>query len=423
VAPPARYLTTLVPLLAVPLAASLLGHSRLYRAIFGILAVVGFAFMGLMLWNPHLMFPVDRAYLLSWLAADGSSPIHVDLRPFIPAFAWPDLELQPFITGRIFAAAFLLVLFCVMLLEPRHVIRRQRAGLRALSAASWLAGLAFLGTGWYVMNDAFLKHKTVLTEQKRWQLSPPLQQPSGMVFAGGSLFLTDYTGRSMGALNLITGTYERVVLRSAGGTIPFGHPGDMQVGPSGHLYLLNNGLGPEALYVVRSDGRVLREETLQGKGPVSVGLAFDRHGGMYVADMVNGVIRKYPSQGGDALAAWGGITGGFNNVAGIAVDGAGRIYAAESSANRVQLLDARGRFVRSFDLDCSPQHLAVRGNWVDVTCGVGVVSIRRSTGDVQLSRLAQNDSPLNSPTGLAYGPDSRLYVLDGSTVVAYTVQH
>jgi hypothetical protein len=30
---------------------------------------------------------------------------------------------------------------------------------------------------------------------------------------------------------------------------------------------------------------------------------------------------------------------------------------------------------------------------------------------------------LNSPTGLAYGPDSRLYVLDGSTVVAYTVQH
>ena len=366
---------------------------------------------------------LERTYLLTWLATSPESPVHIDLRPLIPAFAWADLTWQPLITGRIFAAALFIVLGCALIQELGWKPPQGQIWRTISPGPGWLGGLALLAAGWYVMNYDFLKHKTVLAEQKRWDLRPTLQQAAGIAYLNGKLFLADYAGRSVGELDVRTGAYPTLPLSSAHGAPRYGYPGDVAVGPQRLLYLLNNGPGKDALYVISPRGRVLREEPLEGKARESVGLAFDSHGMIYVGDMVGGVIRKYGPHGGKSLAAWGGLTGRFNNVAGIVMDRSGTIYAAESSANRVQQLDAHGRFIRVYDLECAPQHLALHGDWIDVTCSTGLVSIDRRSGNIQLSRVDENDPPLNSPTGLVYGPDNLLYILDGSTVVSYKVRH
>lgn len=417
--PPARYLTTLVPLLAAPLAVTLARNNTLYRVIFGVLALIGFAFMALMVRNPHLMFPVDRAYLLHWLAADPQSPLHVNLLPFIPAYAWPDPVAQPVMTARIVAVALAIILGCRILLAPRRDHLAARLGT---SAPGWLSAAAIIGSGWFVMNYDFLQHKTLLVQQYRWTLQPAPRQPEGAAFAGGKVYLTDYSGRSVGVLDVNTGLYGPMALRTSRGPLPLAHPADIILGPGHLLYLLNNGRGANALYVMTPSGRVVRRERLAGKQPISLGMAFGRRS-LYVADVLAGVIREYGPGGGRQRAAWSGMTRGFNNVTGIAVGPGGVIYAAESSANRVQALSPGGRFLRSYDLGCSPQQVVSRGRWIDVSCTTRLVSIDTRGGAVQQSEVGANDPPLSMPSGLAYGPNGILYVVDGDAVVSYRVEH
>ena len=81
-----------------------------------------------------------------------------------------------------------------------------------------------------------------------------------------------------------------------------------------------------------------------------------------------------------------------------------------------------GHFVRSYELSCSPLYLASNGDWVDVSCSRGLVSINTKTGDVQSSMAADNDLP-GTPAGITYGPDGTLYILDFGILVACKVQH
>jgi hypothetical protein len=422
--PPARYLSTLTPLLAAPLAISLSIRNIAYRILYGFLTAIGFGLMAVMLHDPRLMFPIVRASLLTWLASDPASPVHVDLRGFIPAFAWPDLVAQPVMTARIVAVAFILVLFCALILAPKGSGMRSHSWTSGIMRPGWIFGASVLLAGWYAMNREFLQHTTVLQQQQRWELRPSLQQPRGAAYVYGRLFLTDYDGRSLGMLIVGTGTYQTISLRSSRGPVKYGHPGDVKLGPHHLLYLLNNGRGREALYVLRPDGHVLREQRLAGKGPISLGLAFDSRGFTYVSDMSSSVTWKYHPGGSVPLGSSGGKTGRFDNVGGIAVDpSTGAIFAAEMTTNSVQELDASGRFVRAYDLACSPQQLVEHGDWIDATCGSGLISIDVKSGTVQQSRLGADDPPLVSPPGLAYGPGHILYVVDGSTVIAYRIDH
>jgi streptogramin lyase len=153
-------------------------------------------------------------------------------------------------------------------------------------------------------------------------------------------------------------------------------------------------------------------------------LDFAPDGNLYVSDMVGGAVLKYKPTGGGPIAALGGQTGGFNNVAGIAIDRDGTLYAADNGLGQIQQIDPGGRFVRKFDLGCKPIEMALNGDWIEVACGErGLVSLNKRTGAVQQSRVAGDSPPIANLTGLTLGPDGLLYVIDRSTIIAYKVQH
>jgi streptogramin lyase len=288
---------------------------------------------------------------------------------------------------------------------------------------AWLGAISFFGSGWYVMNHDYLKHRTLLVEQGRWEVKAPLKQPLGIAYLDGKIYVADYQGQSVGELDTATGTYRLVQPSSAEGPLTFARPGDVKVGPDGLLYVLNNGEGHHALYAMKPDGEVVRQVALEGKSPVATGLSFGPDGSIYVADMVGGWVIAYGAVGGDPQGAWRGVGRGFNNVAGVTVAEDGTVYAGELGFERVHQRDRAGRSSRAYDVKCQPWYMAINGDWLDLSCHTGVVSINRGTGTVQRSAVAHDRPPPANPTGLAYGPDSTLFVLDRSTVIAYKVHH
>src|SRR6202171_5872431 len=110
--------------------------------------------------------------------------------------------------------------------------------------------------------------------------------------------------------------------------------------------------GSRARLVLRPDGQVMSQMPLEGTSTTTMGLSLGPDSHMRVADMVGGRILSYASTGGQPTDAWGGLTGGFNNVSGLALAADGSVYAAEFSAHRIQQLAADGLFGRPFALEC-----------------------------------------------------------------------
>jgi streptogramin lyase len=422
--PPARYLTTLVPLLAAPLAFSLaaLGGSRLYRLLYGLFALPGFAFMAIFMADPRMLWP--NVQMLTWLAESPQAPWHLDLRGVVPAFP-PQLSVAdelrlPAQLAGIVASALLVVLVGYLLLHRSPLIARAGRRRYAIHALTWLVVLTVLASGWYAAAAPYLKHRTLLVHQHTWKLEPPVADPHGIAYLDGKIYVTDFRGGAVGVLDLQTGAYRPFPARATAGPLPYTHPGDIKAGPDGLLYVLNNGEATQALFVLRPDGQVVRQAALVKKNPIGQGLGIGPDGSLYTTDM--GQMLKYGPDGGDPRGRAGGQTGGFNNVMGVAAGNDGLVYVAESSGQRVQVLDAQGRFVRSYPLDCSPFYPAVQGEWVDVSCSRGLVSINTRTGEVQHAMAPNNDFPA-TPAGIAYGSDGTLYILDFGILVACTVQH
>jgi streptogramin lyase len=423
--PPARYLLTLAPLLAAPLAMSLaaLAGSWLYKLLYALLALPGWGVMAILMADPRLLWP--NVKLLGWLAESPQSPLRVDLRPLVPTFP-PELstvgELElPGQVAVITAAALLIVLLGYLLLR-QSPLRAAGGGWPApFHALAWIGVVAVLAGGWYAANAPYLQHRTLLVRQQTWPLQPPVEDPRGIAYLAGNVYVTSYRNNTVGELNVQTGTYRLIAPIGASGPLTFTHPGDIKAGPEGLLYVLNNGDNDHALFVMRPDGVVVRQVPLGVKSSTGMGLDLGRERDLYVTDM--GRVLKYGDGGGPPLAVWGGLTGGFNNVMGILVGSDGMVYAAENSGLRVQQLDSRGQFIRSYDLGCSPSYLAADGDWIDASCNRGLVSINTRTGVVQRSMAAPvNDLP-STPAGIAYGPDGTLYILDYGILVACKVQH
>jgi hypothetical protein len=447
--PPSRYQVTFVPLLAAPLAMSLYAcRGWLYKAVFGVLALPGFIFMAIMMNNPILMWPFGdgRTFwggVFEWLASAPEAPVHIDLRHALPSFLTPDEVRQPASTGAIIAAAFLIVFFCSFLIRrtpstESKVARYRRIAMRLFGtrywALAWVVALLFLGLGWYAMNAPYLKGQTVLVEQHHWTLPHPLVEAHGMAYLDGKLYIASIGPRSatgvlqpgvgeLGEFDPATGSYKTVHPVSATGPLPYGYPGDIKVGPDGLLYLLNNGPGDQALYVMKPDGQVVRQVALDGKSPIAIGLGIGPDGKLYATDM--GQIHQFGPNGGSQLASWGNGTGNFNNIAGVTVDPDNRVYVAETSEKRVHIFDSAGHLQRTVDLSCQPWQMVVTGDWLDISCEGGIRSLNRKNGDLQIGPVGQVEQARGSFTGLAYGPANTLYLFDGSTstISAYTVQH
>jgi hypothetical protein len=110
-------------------------------------------------------------------------------------------------------------------------------------------------------------------------------------------------------------------------------------------------------------------------------------------------------------------------VSGIAMAADGSAYAAEASAHRIQHLAPDGHALRTFALDCEPQYVALTGDWLDLTCGAGLLSINTVGGYLQRTRVVAGDAHFGHPRGLTYAPDGTLFVVDDHTLLQYTVQH
>lgn len=408
--PPGRYLVPLLPLLALPLAHSLrlFGSDRAYRVVFLLFGALGITYVALVSHDLHLIWPARRGFFWEWLS--GRLSRRTDLRDILPAFAWPG-DRHPFQTGWLLIAAAAVVLW----------IRSARAR-REPGARPWIRGLALSGAlaalllCWFLTNSEFLWSPR-LFPLKRWVLDPPPKQAEGTSFFEGSVYVADYRGGSVWALDVKTEKWERLKPRQGMKSLDFLRPGDVKPGPGGLLFVLNNGPGSGALYAMRPDAEVVHRLALEGKTEVATGLAFGG-AGMYVSDMLGGGIREYRLEGGQPLRSWPAEK--LKNVAGLARSSDGMLFAAESSADRVLQYDPEGNFVRAFKVGCGPRTLALDGDWLDGACEDRLFTIHLKSGS--LKRFRSSGPEIGHPTSVAHGPDHALYVIDSGTLAAFRVE-
>jgi hypothetical protein len=148
--PPGRYPTPLVPLFALPLARSLhvLINIRVYRVVFVLLTLLGYAYILLVSSDLHLMWPAGQGYFWEWLSQ--ALPGGLDLRRYLPAFAWPDGR-RPVKTAWMFGSATALVLLFHALMPPGDPARGRLERMRGRVTA-WACTFALVSIVWLVVN-------------------------------------------------------------------------------------------------------------------------------------------------------------------------------------------------------------------------------------------------------------------------------
>jgi sugar lactone lactonase YvrE len=448
--PPARYMTTLVPVLAAPLAMSLRAAGKPFRLLYALLAVPGALLALAMLADARRLWPTYPVF--GWLADTNDLPVHLDLRRILPAFSPVDDVGLPASTAWVILASFAIVLVGSEVLQSgadrfpsegfpqvrglppglpdrryaapnRGAIPLSKSRLRPQAAVGWLGAAAVLAGSWYVTNAEYVKPRTLLAEVHRWTLPAALEETRGLAYLDGVLYVTAYRSGTLVAFDPANAGAPRFLVSTPPGTTAQERPSDAQVGPDGLLYVLNNGVGNRALLVLARDEQVVRQIPLEDRSNITMGLAIAPDGQLHVADMVGGRIVTYGPAGGKPTSAWGGLTGGFNNVSGVVLAADGSAYAAEASAHRIQHLAPDGHALRTFPLDCEPQYVVLVGDWLDLTCGAGLLSINTVGGYLQRTRVIAGDAHFGHPRGLTYAPDGTLFVVDDHTLIQYTVQH
>ena len=90
--------------------------------------------------------------------------------------------------------------------------------------------------------------------------------------------------------------------------------------------------------------------SLAGEFSSPQGVAVDGTGNIYVADTSNHRVQKFDSAG-TPLSNWGSLGAGagqFSNPFGVEVDGSGNVYVAEQANHRVQKFDSTATFLRAW---------------------------------------------------------------------------
>jgi tripartite motif-containing protein 71 len=157
-------------------------------------------------------------------------------------------------------------------------------------------------------------------------------------------------------------------------------------------------------------------------------LATDASGFVYVADQVNNRIQKFNGATGAWNRAWGwdvdvgggttdfeictvitncqdsstggGLGGGMNSPAGVAVDGSGNVYVSETTGQRIQKFDSSGNWQRAWGKN-------VNGGGVFGICTVASSCLAGSPGTL--------GGELNQATGLGTDASGNLYVAEQSS--------
>ena len=155
-------------------------------------------------------------------------------------------------------------------------------------------------------------------------------------------------------------------------------------------------------------------------------------GTVYVADTGNSRIVKF-DQTGKVVAVWGSKTpdgqtppapGTFNEPWGVAVDTQGNVFVADTWNQRVQKLDATGKFLSEWNTAgqgteepnqlWGPRGIVVSSDGrVYVTdTGNKRVVVFDANGQFLFGFDTSSEGRLDEPVGIALGPDNNVYVAD-----------
>lgn len=430
--PPARFLTTFCPLLAAPLAMTLVAANNwIYKAIYGLFTIPGFIFMGAMIADPRNMWPGNS--VMDWLA--GRDPYAkppllgtpIDLNNVLPAVDPLDARTLPNTTFwmSVFVIAVLVVVFVLGLRWQREQRTYGHKPLPyAIQGVAWVVGLSLLSGTWYLANFEYIQHKTQITEVGRWTASVPLEAPHGIAYLDGKVYVADFNTSTIVAFDTATGESRIIANAETTGGVLL-HPGNIAVGNDGKLYVLNNGVDAfQAILVISPDGQIERTIQLNNKTTLAIGLDIADDGRIIISDMSGRRVQVYGAEGGPIVADYQGHREiGFDNGSGVAIGPDGTIYAAEMTFKDIQVINSSGQYVKDFELKCAPWFMALTGEWLDVTCPEGGInSINLNSGSIQTAYSTSGVYPI-APTGLTYAPDGTLYVIDRNVLIAYKVEH
>jgi hypothetical protein len=399
-----------------------------YTIIYALLAIPGWVMMWVMMWDARLFWPVTQGGAFVKLQEMLSSTSKTDFSEFLPIFSPVDDRTHPINTAWITLAALAVIALCYGLMLFQRRLREDAPKHMRYSAQGgmWAITLFVVGLGWYFINFDYLKHRTEVVQLNRWIMPMQLDEPYGIAYYDDKIYISTYARNSysiVGAFDIKSQVFTVIKPTMDSTEVAFSHVGDIKMGPDGDFYVLNNGDLSNAMWVMKPDGEIVEGLSLEAKTPIATGLNFGPDGNIYISDMLGGRILKFQPTGGTPLGVYGGMTGGFNNPAGVAVTPDGMIYAAEQGFARLQQLAPDGTFIRNIDLHCKPTHVTVSGDFLDISCDKGLVGVNWKKGEVQLVHYASLDQKPINPTGLTYGPDNHLFVLDGNTLIEYQVTH
>ncbi|MGH9903535.1 MAG: NHL repeat-containing protein, partial [Pyrinomonadaceae bacterium] len=235
------------------------------------------------------------------------------------------------------------------------------------------------------------------------------------------------------------------------GSARFADPFGIAVSREGAIYVADAGnnnrirrIGPDGIVSTLAGGA---EGYADGPGQLAAfntpsALAIDAAGNLYVADTSNNRIRKITSDGMVTTLAGDGTPGHrdgpaaaaqFNGLVGVAVDGQGNVYVADTYNDRIRQITTdgevktiAGRGAPGYQdgsaadtLFDTPSAVAVSESGEEFIADTGNNRIRKLTPDGQVTTLnvviqGRDDGTdaLESPAGLALTHDNFLYVTE-----------
>ncbi len=285
-------------------------------------------------------------------------------------------------------------------------------------------------------------------------LSAQLNAPQGVaVDPSGNLYIADTANNSIrkvqsnGVISTVAGSGVSGAAASGNGTNQFNGPQGMTSDSSGNIYIADS--QNERVVKLASSGGVT---TVAGNGTAGYGgdggpatsaeintpsaVAVDSAGNLYIADFSNNRIRKVSASGTISTIAGSGFSGysgdgglatnaQINQAQGVAVDGAGNVYIADTGNNAIRLVTPAG-IIQTLTLIVNPVAIVVDSlGTLYVTDGSSlvykvypfstpiVVAIGGNgssgyKGDGGLGTSGQ----LNGPTGIAVDANGNVYVAD-----------
>ncbi|MBF0592491.1 MAG: hypothetical protein HQL02_10435 [Nitrospirae bacterium] len=155
------------------------------------------------------------------------------------------------------------------------------------------------------------------------------------------------------------------------------------------------------------------------------GVAVDGSGNVYVADTGNARIQKFTSDG-KFIITWGSNGSGdgqFQHPEGIAVDISGNVYVADRSNNRIQRFTSDGKFIAKLGSEGSgdgqfdwPEGIAIDGSGNVYVADAGNDRIQKFTSDGKfIAKWGSNgvdDGQFNAPTSILLDDSDNVYVAE-----------